>query len=155
LVQSPLQPHYSLYVYLRTNTLKLMVLLRTSADGQPPPPDARTSHLRTLSKITGSGLSAFSHPPAPKCPREPHIIQAFRRPSIARDDVFSPRGQAGPSRVAQCRQPAAPQQGVSRRRPAGSARNCACPPAGPLRNRARTPAPDPRPPRRPPSPRAP
>ena len=63
-MQSPFQPHYSLYVYLRTNTLKLMVLLRTSADGQPPPPDARTSHLRTLSKITGAGLSAFPVPSA-------------------------------------------------------------------------------------------
>ncbi len=61
-MQSPFQPHYSLYVYLRTNTLKLMVLLRTSADGQPPPPDARTSHLRTLSKIPGFGLSALPNP---------------------------------------------------------------------------------------------
>src|SRR5690606_12214352 len=76
-MQNPFQPHYSLYVYLRTNTLKLMVLLRTSADGQPPPPDARTSHLRTLSKIPGFGLSASPIPSAPKCPREPHIIQGL------------------------------------------------------------------------------
>jgi len=40
--------------------------------------DARTSHLRTLSKIVGIGLSASSlfasFPSPPKRPREPHII---------------------------------------------------------------------------------
>lgn len=59
------QLHYSLYVYLRTNTLKLMVLIERLLMDNRPLPDARTSHLRTLSKISGIGLSAFPfHPSA-------------------------------------------------------------------------------------------
>ena len=59
------QLHYSLYVYLRTNTLKLMVLIERLLMDNRPLPDARTSHLRTLSKIFGAGLSAFPfHPSA-------------------------------------------------------------------------------------------
>src|SRR5690554_7133935 len=36
-------------------------------------PDARTSHLRTLSKNPGTGLSAAPHP-SKFPPREPHIL---------------------------------------------------------------------------------
>ena len=45
------QLHYSLYVYLRTNTYELMVLIERLLWTNHPLPDARTSHLRTLSKI--------------------------------------------------------------------------------------------------------
>jgi hypothetical protein len=53
------QLHYSLYVYLRTNTYELMVLIERLLWTNHPSPDARTSHLRTLSKISRIGLSAF------------------------------------------------------------------------------------------------
>src|SRR5690606_1211023 len=53
------------------------------------PPDARTSHLRTLSKILGSGLSAWSRTSPPKCPREPLIIPAFPGTSTPREEFFS------------------------------------------------------------------
>ena len=39
--------------------LNLCACYETSAMDSHPPPDARTSHLRTLSKIPRSGLSAF------------------------------------------------------------------------------------------------
>ena len=39
--------------------IRIEVLFRTSAMDNHPSPDARTSHLRTLSKIFGAGLSAF------------------------------------------------------------------------------------------------
>ena len=58
------QLHYSLYVYLRTNTYELMVLIERLLWTSHPLPDARTSHLRTLSKISGAGLSAFPVPAA-------------------------------------------------------------------------------------------
>src|SRR5690606_24739451 len=37
----------------------ILCLLQSICQWQRPPPDARTSHLRTLSKIFGAGLSAF------------------------------------------------------------------------------------------------
>src|SRR5690606_13228237 len=53
------------------------------------PPDARTSHLRTLSKIVGTGLSAWSRTSPPKCTREPLIIPAFPGTSTPREEFFS------------------------------------------------------------------
>ena len=59
----------------------LLLLLRTSAIWTTIHlPDARTSHLRTLSKIFGRGLSAFSrYPTLP--PGEPPIIARLLLPS--------------------------------------------------------------------------
>jgi hypothetical protein len=60
------------------------------------PPDARTSHLRTLSKIVGKGLSACPFWSAPKRLTEPHIIHAFPGTSTPREEIFSfPSGWAG------------------------------------------------------------
>jgi hypothetical protein len=50
---------YSLYVYLRTNTLNHVICSNVCLWTTVHSPDARTSHLRTLSKINGAGLSAF------------------------------------------------------------------------------------------------
>src|SRR5690606_15613297 len=153
---------YSLYVYLRTNTLKLMVLLRTSADGQPPPPDARTSHLRTLSKIPGFGLSASPIPSAPKCPREPHIIQGFYGSSTPCVRVFFARLSLQPGGPTIVGEIAAAQQarcascrGLSPPEPALSGQNSVCRPAARPRNRVGTRGRHPRPPRHRASPRAP
>src|SRR5690606_27163389 len=60
----------------------LLLLVRTSARWTTiHRPDARTSHLRTLSKIVGSGLSASFLPP--RCFRrgEPHIVARLSHPS--------------------------------------------------------------------------
>ena len=63
---------------------------RTSADGQLPPPDARTSHLRTLSKICErrpQRLVRFS--PRRFRRSEPHIIQGFLLPSTPCLELFA------------------------------------------------------------------
>ena len=54
---------YSLYVYLRTNTLNHVICSNVCLWTTVHSPDARTSHLRTLSKIVGAGLSAFPFRP--------------------------------------------------------------------------------------------
>ena len=60
-MQTSLQANYSIQ-HLHA-FLNLWTLLRTSARWTTiHPPDARTSHLRTLSKIVGTGLSALFRP---------------------------------------------------------------------------------------------
>ena len=60
-MQTSLQANYSIQ-HLHA-FLNLWTLLRTSARWTTiHPPDARTSHLRTLSKIEGTGLSALFRP---------------------------------------------------------------------------------------------
>src|SRR5690606_32052717 len=70
--------------------LDLLLLLRTTAIWTTIHlPDARTSHLRTLSKIMGIGLSAF--PVAPSFPlrRAAHCSAVFASVNTLRGIVFS------------------------------------------------------------------
>ena len=68
---------YSLYVVLANEYFESCDLFRRLRWTTVHSPDARTSHLRTLSKISGTGLSACPFPQTPQCPSEPHIIQGF------------------------------------------------------------------------------
>ena len=70
--------HYSLYVYLRTNTLKLMVLierlLMVNCHHQTPA-QVTCAHCQ---RSQGPASVPFpSPPPNHFSPREPHIIQGF------------------------------------------------------------------------------
>jgi hypothetical protein len=72
---------------------RFVALARTSAKWTViHPPDARTSHLRTLSKIVEPASAPVPSSP-PKCPREPHIIPAFPGTSTPREEVFRSRGR--------------------------------------------------------------
>jgi len=59
------------------NTFELMVLIERLLWTIHPSPDARTSHLRTLSKIIGSASAPFLFHPPPKRPSEPPIMPGF------------------------------------------------------------------------------
>ena len=74
----PAQLHYSLYVYLRTNTLKLIVLierlLMVNCHHQTPA-QVTCAHCQ---RSQGPAAAPFpSPPPNHFSPREPHIIQGF------------------------------------------------------------------------------
>jgi hypothetical protein len=76
---------------LHLHALNLVACDETSAMDSHPPPDARTSHLRTLSKIIRSGLSAFPFPsPAEPSvrPSEPPILGQFRSLSTPCERIF-------------------------------------------------------------------
>ena len=76
-LQSPSSSPTRCTLYLRTNTLN-HVICSNVCDGQLPPPDARTSHLRTLSKIANQASAPRFNPRRNHFrPREPHIIQGF------------------------------------------------------------------------------
>src|SRR3989339_1229484 len=88
-MQSPSSSPTRCTLYLRTNTLN-HVICSNVCDGQLPPPDARTSHLRTLSKIANQASAPRFIPRRNHFrPREPHIIQGFYRPSIPCEAGFS------------------------------------------------------------------